>query len=137
MTWGDAALRSTSGYSPRLIDRLMRLALFVGLLGVTTFSTAGCGCNLTLPIHISPGRDIALAPGESVRLEFSQGGGCGGGPATVSMHYLSSDTLIARVDSLSGDVKALRPGEAQIWLNYRDALLSATSYTDHVDVHVR
>jgi hypothetical protein len=53
------------------------------------------------------------------------------------MHYLSSDTLIARVDSLSGDVKALRPGEAQIWLNYRDALLSATSYTDHVDVHVR
>jgi hypothetical protein len=116
----------------------MRLALLIGLLGVTTFSSTGCGCKPLLPTHVSPGRDITLAPGQTTRIEYSEGGGdCGGDPVPVPMRYLSSDTLVVRVDFLAGNVRAMQRGEAKIWLSYRDLQLDSLWHQVQVDVHVR
>jgi uncharacterized protein YjdB len=78
-----------------------------------------------------------LKPGEGTTVEFTQGGGCGEAPAHPAMHFLSSDTLVARVDATSGRVTAVSVGDATIWMNYADLVLSSTSFTASAVVHVQ
>jgi hypothetical protein len=81
---------------------------------------------------------VTLSPGEATSIVFSQGGGeCGGEAVPQQMRYLSSDTLVARIDSVSGRLSAVRTGEATVWLNYPGTRLSSESYTAQVAVHVR
>ena len=112
-------------------------ALFTAgaFLGATTMS--GCGCKTVLPTQITPGSDINLAPGDSTTVTVTQGGNCGSSPTRVDTRFLSSDMLVARVDSVTGHVTAGRIGEARIWIGYAGLPLSASSHTFEVFVHVR
>jgi hypothetical protein len=115
---------------------LKPLALVCSML-IVLASSSGCGCSPILATSITRGRDVTLRPGEATTIVYSQGGGeCGGESLLQQMRYLSSDTLVARIDSVSGRLTAIRNGEATVWLNYPGATLSPVSFTAQVLVHV-
>jgi hypothetical protein len=65
--------------------------------------------------------DASIRVGESVTLLYETGGGCvtGNGVSNVEMHSASTtwhttDTLVVRLDSLTGIVMGRSPGVAQV-----------------------
>ena len=82
--------------------------------------------------------DFTLQSGDTTTVAFLQGGGCGGTePVRVDTRFASSDSTIARVDSLTGHLAALRTGEAGIWIGYPGLTLTATANVAVARVHVR
>jgi hypothetical protein len=105
------------------------------LLGL--ISTGGCGCKTILHGQVTPGMDITLRSGDTTTVALLQGGGCGTEPVRAETRFAISDSTIARVDSLTGHLVALRTGEAGIWIGYPGHTLTATANIAVARVHVR
>ena len=115
----------------------MNSLVLAGVVLSGTMSVAACGCRPVLATQVLPGRDVTLRPGDALTIEYAEGGACGESPSHPAVRFTSSDSLVARVDSLTGRLSAMRAGEASVWLNYAGLPRTATSHTAEVLVHVR
>src|SRR5690242_9395470 len=91
------------------------------LLSACTIGVGGCGCKGVALNSVSP-PEVTLAVGQSATLSYSTGGACRSGNkfTDVDLHeaptiWRSSDTLVVTVDSLTGRVTGLRPGDATVY----------------------
>ncbi len=108
-----------------------------GPILVAAMLLTGCGCKAVLITGIRPGADVTIPVNGNTRLEFLQGGACGDGPQPIDMRFTSTDSTIAAVDSVSGNVWGKRVGDVAIWITYPGQSRSATAYASRVLVHVR
>jgi hypothetical protein len=92
------------------------------LLGVTSLLVMGCGSPSEMPDHctaqvaaITPGAPI-LAVGDSLALtaQYVSAVECRPDVPASALHWASSDTVTATIDSLAGIVAARRVGQAFI-----------------------
>ena len=116
---------------------MMKVPLLAATALLSLISTGGCGCKTILPRQVIPGMDFTLRSGDTTTVALLQGGGCGTEPVRVETRFASSDSTIARVDTLTGHLAALRAGEARIWIGYPGVALTATANQAVVLVHVR
>src|SRR4051812_36898246 len=83
--------------------------------GAPLFSACGDCAGVGLS-EVRPGRDVSLAVGQSFTAEYLEGASCGPGSDHLThqdMRWSSADSIV-QVDSLTGLVRALAPGDAQI-----------------------
>ena len=116
---------------------MMKVTMLAATALLGLISTGGCGCKLILRGQVIPGMDFTLRSGDTTTVVLLRGGGCGTDPVRAETRFASSDSTIARVDSLTGHLAALRAGEARIWIGYPGVTLTATSNQAVALVHVR
>ncbi|CAN5838842.1 hypothetical protein BH11GEM1_BH11GEM1_10770 [soil metagenome] len=105
---------------------MMKVNILAGIALLCLFPTGGCGCKLILLGQVTPGKDITLRPGDTTMVALLYGGNCGDELTRAETRFASSDSTIARVDSLTGHLAALRAGDARIWIGYPGETLTAT-----------
>jgi hypothetical protein len=116
----------------------MRAQFVLGLLFIAATFGVGCGrCAAVSSTELRPGDEITLHLNEVTTAEYWRTGRCGYPPTTptrVALRWSTADTLVVRVDSLSGVTRAIGLGDAQVWGYSSD--VPATPITE-ILVHVR
>jgi hypothetical protein len=101
----------------------MKLKQCVMLLGIVEVSLAATGCGDCAGIGLSrvTPTSATLRVGESITLLYETGGGCATKNGVTNIHlqpaptvWRTSDTLIVRLDTLTGRVTGRSPGLAQV-----------------------
>lgn len=102
----------------------MKTETLFGASLVASALIAGCGrCALVSSAEVRPGNELTLRVGESATAEYWITGRCGNpptSPTAVALRWATVDTLVVRVDSLSGIIRALLAGDAYVWGRYPD-----------------
>jgi hypothetical protein len=75
--------------------------------------TVGCGNCLGIAEKVSPA-EVVLRVGERVTLRRENGGTCGYPVTPVTTSWLTLDTLIVQLDTVSGTVTGRSPGTARV-----------------------
>ena len=117
------------------------------LFAATLLGTAACArdaeeqvcAGLSLS-DLRPGPEQTIRVGETFTAEYRVGDMCYGNPlpdlGRVPVRWNTADSLVVRVDSVSGRVLGLTRGEALVWARYPDALPDDTSRVATIHVLV-
>lgn len=104
-------------------------------------ATVGCGCMGVGLTETRPGSEVTLAPGQTFTAEFREGGECVGGRdrqlVRRELRWWTRDTLVLRVDSLSGEVRALVKGDGRVVGTSPGSPRDTLSVSTAILVHVR
>lgn len=88
-----------------------------------------------------PGPEVTLAQGQTFTAEFRDGGECvGGGDRRLDrreLRWWTPDTVVLRVDSLSGEVRALVKGDGRVVGTTPGSPRDTLSFSTTILVHVR
>ena len=85
-------------------------------------AVTACGrCSMISSAEVRPANEIALTVGDTVTAAYWLTGRCGNpptSPTNVALRWWTTDTLVVRVDSLSGQVRGISAGDAHVWGRY-------------------
>ena len=91
-------------------------------------------------VEIRPGSVRTINVGASFTAEYWVGGTCGGGSGAhldrQDMRWWTIDTLVVQVDSASGLVHAIGPGDAHVWIRYPGSPAEERARIGQMLVHV-
>jgi hypothetical protein len=119
-----------------------RLSLLFSVL----VAAAGCGTSEEVCAGLSvselrPGVEHMIRVGETFTAEYRVGDTCYGRPmpdlGRAPVRWVTADSAIVRVDSVSGRVRGLARGEAIVWARYPDAPPDPDQRVAAIRVHVQ
>jgi hypothetical protein len=110
--------------------------------GVLALFASACGDCAGLGIaEIRPGNERTLSVGANFTAEYWTGGTCAGSGdrhiERADVRWWTGDTLVVRVDSLSGLVRAVGPGDGRVLFRSPGAPAGPESFINQIVVHVR
>ena len=101
----------------------------ISVLGTALLAAAGCGaddeaCAGLVVSELRPGSEYTIRVGETFTAEYRVGDTCYGHPmpdlGRARVHWVTADSAVVRVDSVSGRVRGLARGVALVWARFPD-----------------
>jgi len=120
----------------------MKSVLIAVVLGALSIAATGCGdCAGVGLTEIRPGIEQTISVGATLTLEYWDGGSCGSDESRhldrQDVRWWTIDTLVIRVDSVSGVVQAVGRGDALVWIGWPGMAVGPSIHLGEVFVHVR
>jgi hypothetical protein len=102
---------------------------------------AGCGrCALVSSAEVRPDNEVVLMLGDTITAAYWVTGKCGNpptSPTVVALGWWTPDTLVVRVDSLTGHVRGISSGDGRVWGRYPNEDATPINRRAEILVHVR